>query len=185
MLAAACGLACALGLGACGDTLQDRPIPHNTLETLLVAPFPVYWLGRSFAGLSITEATHDAGGAFSVQYGDCLQGGQGTCVPPLRVVTAPDNSFIPGGAAPRSVASIRGVAASLAQGGKAIALATGAVVVSIYAHDAKLAAAAAQATVPINEAAYPGSALPAALPDTGFARLPLPVQTPALIAPAR
>ena len=36
-----------------------------------------------------------------VQYGDCLQGGQGTCVPPLRIVTSPDNSFLPGGSAPQ------------------------------------------------------------------------------------
>ena len=66
--------ACALALGACGDTLQDRPIAHNTLETLLVAPYPVYWLGRSFQGLAITEAKHDPSGAFSVQYGDCVRG---------------------------------------------------------------------------------------------------------------
>ena len=40
----------AVTLTACGDTLQDQPIPHNTLESLLVAPYPVYWLGGSFPG---------------------------------------------------------------------------------------------------------------------------------------
>src|SRR5207248_6453715 len=101
----ACALAvlAAPALVACGDTLQAQPIAHNTLETLLVAPYPVYWLGRSFKDLQITEASHDPGGAFSVQYGNCVEGGQGTCVPPLRVVTSPDNSFLPvGGAAHRT-----------------------------------------------------------------------------------
>ena len=86
---AALGLgACALALSSCGDTLQDRPVPHNSLESMIVAPYPVYWLGRSFEGLRITEATHDPSGAFTVQYGDCITGGQYTCVPPLRVVTS-------------------------------------------------------------------------------------------------
>src|SRR6185312_1040321 len=107
----------ALALGGCGDTLQDRPIPHNTLESLLVAPYPVYWLGRSFSGLQITEAGHDPGGAFNVQYGDCVEGGQSTCVPPLRVVTSPDNSFVPGGGAVKRRRVVRGVDAVVAEGG--------------------------------------------------------------------
>ncbi len=87
---------CALALGACGDTLQDHPIPHNTLESLIVAPYPVYWLGGSFQGLQITEASHDPSGAFTVQYGDCVVGGQSTCVTPVTVITSPDNSFVAG-----------------------------------------------------------------------------------------
>ncbi len=75
---------CTLALGACGDTLQDRPIAHNELESLIVAPYPVYWLGGSFQGLQITEASHDPSGAFSVQYGDCVVGGQSTCVTPVH-----------------------------------------------------------------------------------------------------
>src|SRR5271169_1577263 len=88
---------CALSLCACAGTLQDRPIPHNILEGLVAAPFPVYWLGRSFHGMAISEATHDPSASFSVQYGNCLEGGEGGCVPPVRVVTSPDNSFLPGG----------------------------------------------------------------------------------------
>jgi hypothetical protein len=173
-LLAACGLA----LGACGDTLQDRPIPHNTLEGLLVAPYPVYWLGRSFQGMRITDASHDPSGAFSVQYGDCVVGGQSTCVPPVRVVTSPDNSFIAGGATPRTGAVLRGVRAVLAQHGRTIAIATGGVVVSVYADSARLALGAARTLVPINEAGEPGAPLPARLPDTGFGSTPLPSQVP-------
>src|ERR1700689_1864813 len=100
---------CALALGGCGDTLQDQPIPHNILESLIESPFPVYWLRGSFQGLSVTEAQHDPGDAFSVQYGDCLSGGEGECVPPLRVVSSPDNSFLPGGSTTTRTLAIRGV----------------------------------------------------------------------------
>jgi hypothetical protein len=171
-------LATTLALAGCGNTLQDQPIAHNTLESLLVAPYPVYWLGRSFQGMQITEATHDPSGAFSVQYGDCVQGGESTCVPPLRVVTSPDNSFVAGGSSPQHRAPVRGVQAVFAQRDHTIEIATGGIVVSVYAEDAKLASAAAQTLVPINELGTPGEPLPARLPDTGFGSTPLPSQMP-------
>jgi hypothetical protein len=148
-------LAGVVAIAGCGDTLQDHPIAHNTLESLIVAPYPVYWLGHSFQHMQITESTHDPGGAFTVQYGDCVEGGESTCVPPLRVVTSPDN-----------------------QRDHTIEIATGGVVVGIYAEDAKLAAAAAQTLVPINAPGAPGEALPARRPDTGFGSTPLPSQVP-------
>ncbi|MHB8234910.1 MAG: hypothetical protein ACYDHT_09690 [Solirubrobacteraceae bacterium] len=165
-------------MSACGDTLQDRPIAHNTLETLLVAPYPVYWLGRSFQGLAVTEAKRDPGGAFTVQYGDCVQGGQSTCVPALRVVTSPDNSFVAGGEAAQRPARIRGVDAVLAQAGRTIEIPTAGVVVGVYGERPRLAAAAARTIVPINQAGAPGDALPARLPDSGFGSTPLPSQVP-------
>jgi hypothetical protein len=170
--------ASALALGACGDTLQDRPIAHNTLEMLLVAPYPVYWLGRSFAGMAITDAKHDPSGAFSVQYGDCVEGGQSTCVPALRVVTSPDNSFVAGGKTAKRSVQVRGVGAVLTQGGQTIEIATAGVVVGVYADSPHLAAAAARKIVPINQAGTPGDPLPARLPDTGFGSTPLPSQVP-------
>ena len=179
----ACAVALAAAITGCGDTLQARPIPHNTLETLLVAPYPVYWLGHSFRGLALSEATHDPGGAFTVQYGACRQGGQGTCLPPVRVVTSPDNSFLPGGAAAQRATTIRGVRAQLTPDGRTILLGTGGVVVGIYALDARVAAAAAATLVPINDVGSPGAPLPAALPDTGFAEAPLPAQMPSPLAP--
>jgi hypothetical protein len=177
-LAPLVALLCALALGACGNTLQDQPIPHNTLEGLIVSPYPVYWVGGTFHHLQISEATHDPGGAFSVQYGDCLQGGQSTCVPPLRIVTSPDNSFVPGGSTPIRRTRIRGVAAVVARGGDTIEIPTAGVVLSIYAHSSGLAAEAAATVVPINEPGEPEARLPAALPPTAFAETPLPSQTP-------
>ncbi|HWD10841.1 MAG TPA: hypothetical protein VG366_03290 [Solirubrobacteraceae bacterium] len=174
---------CALALAACADTVQERPIPHNILEALILAPHTVYWLGGTFEGMALTEATRDPSGAYSVEYGACLEGGQGTCVPPLRVISSPDDSFLPGGAARMHAASIRSLRALVAQRGHTIILATGAIVVDIYADRAPLAAAAARAMVPINEPGTPRAPLPARLPDSGFNLRPLPSQVPAPLHP--
>jgi hypothetical protein len=183
---AALATLCALGLDACGNAIQDQPIGHNILEGVLLAPYPVYWLGGSFEGLSITEVARDPGGATSIQYGDCVEGGQGTCVPSVRVVTSPDNSFLPGGAfAPLRAVRVRGVAAVLAQGGDTVEMATGAVVVDIYAKAAGVAAVAAQTIVPINATGEPQAPLPAKLPNSGFAETPLPGQVPSPLRPLR
>jgi hypothetical protein len=175
-------LGCALALGGCGDTLQDKPIPHNILEGLMLAPYPVYWLGGSVEGLAITDAARDPSGAFYVQYGDCVEGGQSVCVAPLRVVTSPDNSFLPAGPDPART-RIRGAGAIVAQGGKTIEIPTAGVVVGIYARNPRLAAAAAATIVPINVPATPGSRLPAPLGDTGFGARPLPSQVPTPLRP--
>jgi hypothetical protein len=174
---------CTLSLGGCGNTLQDQPISHTTLESMLLAPYPVYWLGGSFQGMSITEASQDPSGAFAVQYGDCAQGGQNTCIPRLRVVTSPDNSFIPFGSQPHRAVRIRGVTGVAAQEDDTIELPTAGVVVGIYANSPNLARAAAARTVPINAPGAPATPLPSPLPDTGFAEQPLPGQTPTPLRP--
>jgi hypothetical protein len=171
-------LLCAGALGACGDTLQVQPIPHNILEDLIVSPRPVYWLGISFHGLSVTDASHDPSGSFTVQYGNCLEGGQSTCVPPLRVVTSPDNSFLPGAQGGHRPVSLRGVQAVFANRGRTVAIGTGGVVVDIYANTPTLAAAAARTVVPINAVGAPETPLPPGQPDTGFGESPLSTQVP-------
>jgi hypothetical protein len=176
---------CAAALCACGDTLQVKPIPHNILEGVITSPFPVYWAGATFHGLPITDVTRDPSGAYSVQYGNCLQGGQGTCVAPLRIVTSPDNSFLPGGSGPSDATLVRGVRILLARGGRTIVIPTGNVVVDIYASSAGLARAAASTVVSINSPGAPQAQLPARLPDSGFGEKPLPSQTPVRIKPLR
>ncbi len=171
-------LALAFALGGCANTLQDQPVPHNQLESLIVAPYPVYWLGRSFDGKQITEVSHDPGGAYDVQYGDCVTGGQSTCVPPLRVTTSPDNSFVPGGSTPQRAMRVRGAAAVVAQRGETIEIPTAGVIVGVYADSAPLAAAAVRTLAPINEAGAPGEPLPARLPPSAFGSTPLPSQMP-------
>jgi hypothetical protein len=172
---------CTLALGGCGNTLQDQPISHSTLEGLVLAPYPVYWLGGSFQRMAITEASEDPGGAYTVQYGDCAEGGQNTCVAPLRVVTSPDNSFIPAGSQPHRAIRVRGVTGVAAQGDETIELPTAGVVVDIYANSPELARAAAETVVPINDVGAPAEPLPAPLPDTGFGVQPLPGQAPTLL----
>ena len=183
ILTPALAMLCALSLGACANTLQDSPIPHNTLEGLIMAPFPVYWLGRSFHGMAVTEVGHDRGGSYTVFYGDCVEGGEGSCVHPLRVVTSPDNSFLPGGSTPTRTTRLRGVTAVLARAGRTVVIATAGVVVDIYATNAPTARAAAETAVPVNSIGAPEASLPAALPNTGYGEMPLPNQIPRPLRP--
>ena len=178
IIAVALAATCALSVGACSNTLQDSPIPHNALEGLIMAPFPVYWLGRSFHGMAVTETSHDRGGAYTVYYGDCAEGGEGACVHPLKLVTSPDNSFLPGGWAAKRTTRIRGVPAVLERQGRTVVIATAGVVLDIYATSAANARAAAATTVPINFIGAPEASLPKALPNTGYGEMPLPNQIP-------
>lgn len=170
---------CALGLGACGDTLQDQPIGPGPLETVIVkSRFPVYWLGLEFEKMQITDVTLDPGGAVTIRYGDCVLGGQYTCVPPIAIVSSPDNSFIPGSATATGSLPVRGAMASMARGGATLAIPTGGVVVSVYARNASLARSAVATMAPVNEAGLPGAHLPGAAPATGVDGVPLPSQVP-------
>jgi hypothetical protein len=175
---------CALGLGACANTLQDQPVAPSFLEPLVMQEkFPVYWLGGVFRRLSITRVARDPSGAYEIQYGNCTLGGENACVTPLQIVTSPDNSFLPGGGAPQHPVLLRGVVGLSMEGGRTLVVATGGVVVDLYASTPALARAAAQAMVTINSLGASGAPLPRALPDTGFAEQPLPSQQPP-IAPA-
>jgi hypothetical protein len=171
-------LLCAVAVSACGDTLQDQPIAPQALESVIVkSRFPVYWLGFEFQRMRITGVTIDPGGAVTIHYGDCLVGGQYTCVTPVTVVSSPDNSFVPGASAGHAV-RVRSVAATSAQGGRTVSMATGSVVVSVHARDASLASGAVETMAPLNKVGLPLRPLPPAVPDTGFDRVPLPSELP-------
>lgn len=169
---------CAVGVGACGDTLQDQPIAPQALESVIVkSRFPVYWLGFEFQRMRITAVTIDPGGAVTIRYGDCLVGGQYTCVTPLSVVSSPDNSFVPGATAGRRV-GVRSATAVSSQRGRSLAMATGSVVVSVHARDPALASAAVTTMAPLNKVGLPLQPLPPAAPNTGFDRVPIPSELP-------
>jgi hypothetical protein len=179
LAAFALGLGCAVGVVACGNTLQDQPVAPSVLEPLVTQEqFPVYWLGGTFAGLGITRVARDPSGAYEIQYGNCTVGGENTCVTPLEVVTSPDNSFLPGGEAPRQGVPVRGVRAISARGGRTLVVAAGRVVVDLYADSPALARAAAAGVVAIGAPDTPGAPLPRPLPNTGYGEKPLPTQQP-------
>ncbi len=182
-----CALAaCVLALASCGNTLQDQPIGPQPLESVLVrSRFPVYWLGVSFHGMQITSVAIDPSEAVTIRYGDCVLGGQYTCVTPVSIVTSPDNSFVPGSTAVRPTVSLRGVSASSAQGGSTLAIPTGNVVVSVFGQHPTLAREAADTMAPLNTTGLPLTPLPAALPDSGFDRAPLSIQVPAGVSVPR
>jgi hypothetical protein len=178
--------ACVLALASCGNTLQDQPIGPQPLESVLVkSRFPVYWLGLSFHGMQITSVAIDPSEAVTIRYGDCVLGGQYTCVTPVSIVTSPDNSFVPGGTAARPTVSLRGVSASSAQGGSTLAIPTGNVVVSVFGRHPVLAGEAAETMAPLNTNGLPMEPLPAAQPDSGFSRMPLSIQVPAGVSVPR
>jgi hypothetical protein len=165
-------------VGACGDTLQDQPIAPQLLESVIVkSRFPVYWLGFKFQGMPITGVTIDPSEAVTIRYGDCLVGGQYTCVTPVSVVSSPDNSFVPGASAGRQV-SVRSANAVSSQSGRTLAMATGSVVVSVHARDPTLASAAVTTMAPLNKVGLPLQPLPPAAPNTGFDRVPIPSELP-------
>ncbi len=170
---------CALAVSSCGDTLQDQAIGPAALETVLVkSRFPAYWLGLEFKGMRITSVTIDPAEAVTIRYGDCVLGGQYTCVTPVSIVSSPDNSFIPGASPATHSLALRGASASVARGGSTLAIPTGGVVVSVYARNPSLAREAATTMAPLNMVGFPQAPLPAALADTGLARIPLPSEVP-------
>ncbi len=176
---AAVALGCALGVGACGNTLQEQPVAPSILEPLVAQEqFPVYWLGGAFRGLGITRVARDPSGSYQILYGHCTVGGESACTTPLQIVTSPDNSFLPGGGAPQRQVPIRGVSAVARGGGETLVVATGGVVVDLYANSPKLARQAATAMVTIGAPGAPGAPLPRPLPNTGFAAKPLLSQQP-------
>ncbi len=169
-------------LGGCGDTLQSQPLRSSALEPLVTAQhYPVYWLGARFERLPLTAVSSDPSGAYAIQYGSCVTGGPETCIPPLQVISSPDNSFLPGAGQQSETVRIRGVEAVLAQGGRVVAIATGPAVVDVRASSRALALAAAMQIVPINELGKPRAPLPAAQPNTGFAERPMEGQRPPVL----
>jgi hypothetical protein len=169
-------------LAGCGDTLQSKPLRSSALEPLVTAQhYPVYWVGARFERLPLSTVSSDPSGAYAVQYGSCITGGPETCIPPLQVISSPDNSFLPGAGGQSKTVRIRGAKAVLAQGGRVVEIATGAAVIDVRASSRVLALAAAMQMVPINELGKPRAPLPAPQPNTGFAERPMEGQRPPVL----
>lgn len=157
-------------LAACADTLQRPPLRDRDLTSAEAVNYSVYWVGRGFEGMPLSFAAPFTGGSVVITYGNCIIGGQSTCVRPLTIVTSHDNSFVPGSRFTPVRRQIRGRTAVVAMGGTTIEIATGDVVVDIYASSAALARAAAESLEPLNRPGSPSDPLAPPGPPSGYAQ---------------
>jgi hypothetical protein len=168
-------LATALASG-CG-TGHPAPITAGELAEAETFPyFRVYWVGRSFLGHPLAAADGQKGYidrvGDSVYYGDCVKKkgifGGGSCVLPLQVTTVIYRLHSNTTLGNQRNIVVRGVPATVYDGGRSIELYTGRVAIDLFSDTFAHAQAAAQALLPLNA---PGSA---------HGNLPPPIYCPGL-----
>jgi hypothetical protein len=172
-------LALAAAAGGCG-TSHPRPIDAAAFAEAETFPYyKVYWVGPSFAGQPLAAA--DGQKAYissvgdSVYYGDCVHTkgvfGGGSCLLPLQVTTVIYQLHSNATLGPQRNLVVRGVPATVYDGGRSIEVYTGRVAIDIFSNNFSNAFAAATKLLPLNA---PGSA-------TG--NLPPPIYCPGLAGP--
>ncbi len=168
-------LAAALASG-CGT---GHPAPITATELAEAETFPyfrVYWVGRSFRGSALAAADGQKGYidrvGDSVYYGDCVRRkgifGGGSCVLPLQVTTVIYRLHSNTTLGKQRNIVVRGVPATVYDGGRSIELYTGRVAIDLFSDTFAHAYTAAQALLPLNA---PGSA---------HGDLPAPIYCPEL-----
>ncbi len=168
-------LAVALASG-CGT---GHPAPITATELAEAETFPyfrVYWVGRSFRGSALAAADGQKGYidrvGDSVYYGDCVHRkgilGGGSCVLPLQVTTVIYRLHSNTTLGKQRNIVVRGVPATVYDGGRSIELYTGRVAIDLFSDTFAHAYTAAQALLPLNA---PGSA---------HGNLPAPIYCPEL-----
>lgn len=178
-LAVLLALAVVLTVSACG-TSQPKQITAAELAEAQTFPYyRVYWVGRSFDGHTL--ATADGLNGYistvgdSVYYGNCVRSkgifGGGSCLLPLQVTTVIYALHSNSALGTQSNTLIRGVPATIYDGGRSIELYTGRVAVDVFSNDYANALRASEQLLPINA---PGSA---------SGDLPAPVYCPGLSGP--
>ncbi len=176
LLAAACLLA-----GGCA-TVRPGPIAAKELAEAETFPYyPVYWVGPRFGSYPLAAAdgreSYNSTVGDSVYYGDCLAGkspplGGGGCQLPLQVTTVVYTRHANAPLGPQRNVLLRGVPATIYDGGQSIALYSGQLAIEIHSDDLAEALHAVGELRPVNA---PGSAA---------GPLPPPVYCPGL-TPAR
>lgn len=155
-------LAVALASG-CGT---GHPAPITATELAEAETFPyfrVYWVGHSFRGSALAAADGQKGYidrvGDSVYYGDCVHRkgilGGGSCVLPLQVTTVIYRLHSNTTLGKQRNIVVRGVPATVYDGGRSIELYTGRVAIDLFSDTFAHAYTAAQALLPMNA---PGSA---------------------------
>jgi len=175
-LAAACA---ALGAAGCGSS-NPRPIAADALAEAQTFPYyRVYWAGPSFEGHRLVSAdglrAYVATIGNSVYYGDCVEHkgifGGGSCELPLQVTTVVYALHSNSTLGPQRNIVVRGVPATVYDGGRSIEIYSGRVTIDIFSDSYANALRAADELRPMNA---PGSAA---------GDLPPPVFCPGLSGP--
>src|SRR5271167_2868114 len=165
----------ALVLAGCG-THAPLPITAsvNRQELLQAEFFPyhrVYWDGLRFQGLTLTAAdgtqNYNPSIGESLQYGNCTPGNgplhTGGCVLPLQITTLIYHHHSNSALGSQYNTLIRGVPATIFNGGRSIELYTGKQAIDVVADTPAHALAAAMALRPLNAPGSASGSLP--LPD--------------------
>jgi len=156
-----------------------HPAPITATELAEAETFPyfrVYWVGRGFRGSALAAADGQKGYidrvGDSVYYGDCVKKkgifGGGSCVLPLQVTTVIYRLHSNTTLGKQRNIVVRGVPATVYDGGRSIELYTGRVAIDLFSDTFAHAYTAAQALLPLNA---PGSAR---------GNLPAPIYCPGL-----
>lgn len=177
LLAALCAVA--LLAGGCART-HPKPLDAPALAEAETFPYyRIYWVGRRFGAYPLTAVdgrkSYSSAIGDSVYYGDCLREkgilGGGTCMLPLQVTTVIYRLHSNATLGPQRNTLIRGVPATVYDGGRSIELYSGRLAIDVFSDGFSHALAATAGLRPLNA---PGSA---AEP------LPLPVFCPGLVGP--
>jgi hypothetical protein len=171
-------LAAALASG-CG---AGRPAPITATELAEAKTFPyfrVYWVGPSFLGHTLSAADGQKGYinslGDSVYYGDCVKGkgifGGGSCVLPLQVTSVIYRLHSNTTLGPQRNIVVRGVPATVYDGGHSIELYSGRVAIDLFSDSFAHAYRAALGLLPMNA------------PPSASGELPAPIYCPGLSGP--
>lgn len=167
-------------LSGCGTSHPPQLSSQALLEAQTFPYYKLYWVGSSFAGKPLAAVdgrqAYNAGIGDSVYYGDCvtgkgLLGGGGGCALPLQITTVIYRLHSNAPLGPQRNALIRGVPATIYDGGHSIELYTGRVAIDVFSDNYSDAASAAQQLQPLNA------------PASSSAKLPPPVYCPGLAGP--
>lgn len=173
------GAACLLGWG-CATVHPGAISPRGLAEAQTFPYFPVYWAGPRFGRYPLAAAdgrkSYNSSYGDSVYYGDCVAGkssalGGSGCELPLQVTTVVYGRHSNATLGPQRNALLRGVPATIYDGGRSIELYSGRLAIDVFSDSLAEALDAVRALRPVNA---PGSA-------TG--PLPSPVYCPGLSGP--
>ena len=168
VIAAALGLLCGAVICGCGTTHPPQLSARALAEVRTFPYYRLYWVGTSFAGRPLAAVDgregYNAGIGDSVYYGDCvtgkgLLGGGGGCALPLQVTTVIYRLHSNAPLGPQRNTLVRGVPATIYDGGRSIELYTGRLAIDVFSDSFADASSAVRQLRPLNAPVSPGEQL--------------------------